>query len=358
MVKGGNLIKVPASRYAYFKIMVTRLLKNRLFIIAVFFLGAVVGLFLHKINIFKEKTTVYLQMQRLYTPGGHFVNPLIAVENPQGGDLKLEDIKYSVEGYINRCKEKGEISSVSVYLRHLNYGTWVGINEDENYAAASHIKVPLMMAYLKMAEKDPAILNKEIKYDTEINTQAQQNIVPKDSLQLGNAYTIDDLLSRMVINSDNRATAVLYKNIDLKLLAKVYSDLKIPIPDLTEPESQISAKDYAAFFRALFNCTYLTEDLSDKAIKLLSKTEFKDGIVAGVPDNINVAHKFAERKYEGEIFPLQKFQLHDCGIVYYPKSPYLICIMTRGKDFKTLKGIIQHISEIVYEHEAEKMDLF
>lgn len=332
--------------------------KNRFFIIVVFFLGVAVGLFLHKINIFKEKTTAYLQIQRLYTPEGHLVNPLIKVENPQDGDVKLEEIKYAIEEYINKCKERGDVSSVSVYLRQLNYGTWIGVSEDEYYAAASLIKVPLMMVYLKMAEKDPSILNKEIKYDTEINTQASQNIVPKNSLQLGNSYTVDELLSYMIVNSDNIASAILLKNIDFKLVSNIYSDLKISIPDLTEPENQISAKDYATFFLVLYSCTYLTEDLSEKAIKLLSKTEFKDGIVAGVPDNITVAHKFAERKYAGDIYSLKGSQLHDCGIVYYPNAPYLICIMTRGGDFNILEGIIKNISKIVYESEEKAMALF
>jgi len=334
------------------------MLKNRFFITAVFFLGVAVGLFLHKINIFKEKTTAYLQIQRLYPPEGHLVNPLIKVENPQGGDVKLEEIKYAIEEYINKCKERGDVSSVSVYLRHLNYGTWIGINEDERYATASLFKVPLMMAYLKMAEKDPSIFNKEIKYDIEINTQASQNIVPKNSLQLGNSYTVDELLSYMIVNSDNKAMAILLKNIDSKLVSNIYSDIKISTPDLTESEYEISAKDYATFFLVLYSCTYLTEDSSEKAIKLLSKTEFKDGIVAGVPDNITVAHKFAERKYAWDIYSLKGYQLHDCGIVYYPSSPYLICVMTKGGDFNILEGIIKNISKIVYESEEKAMALF
>jgi len=350
-------MKVPASRYIHLKIMIARMLKNRFFIIAVFFLGIAVGLFLYKINIFKQKTTTYLQIQRLYPGNGHLVNPLMSVENPQDNDPKLEEIKYAIEEYINKSKERGDVSSVSVYLRNLNYSTWIGVNEDENYAAASLLKVPLMMAYLKLSEKDPSILNKEIKYDTEINIQFSQNMVPKNSLQLGDAYTVDELLSHMIVNSDNIASGILLNNIDLKLFSKVYSDLKIPIPDLTESENQISAKDYAAFFRAIYNCTYLTEDLSEKAIELLSKTEFKDGIVAGVPDDITIAHKFAERKYAGDIYSLKGSQLHDCGIVYYSKSPYLICVMTRGKDFNTLKEIIKNISKTVYEHEKMATNL-
>jgi len=325
--------------------------KNKLLIVAIFSLGVAVGLFMHKINILKENNAVSLQIQRLYPSQKNLVDPLLLVESPQDGDVKLRGTKYAIEAYINQCKERGDASSVSVYLRHLNYGTWIGINEDENYAAASLIKVPLMIAYLRMAEKNPLVLKKEIKYDKEINIQLQQNIVSGDKLQLGAVYTVDELLSLMIINSDNTAKNLLLSNIDLKLVYNVYSDLKIPVPDFTEPECEVSAKDYATFFRVLYSCTYLSEDLSAKAIRLLSETEFKDGIVAGVPDNITVAHKFAERKYGGDDYSLKGSQLHDCGIVYYPKSPYLICVMTRGRDFNTLEGVIKKISKIVYERE-------
>jgi len=133
-----------------------------------------VGLFMHKINILKENNAVSLQIQRLYPSQKNLVDPLLLVESPQDGDVKLRGTKYAIEAYINQCKERGDASSVSVYLRHLNYGTWIGINEDENYAAASLIKVPLMIAYLRMAEKNPLVLKKEIKYDKEINIQLQQ----------------------------------------------------------------------------------------------------------------------------------------------------------------------------------------
>lgn len=119
----------------------------------------------------------------------------------------------------------------------------------------------------------------------------------------------------MIIDSDNIAKEILLRNMDFRLISSMYTALKIPVPDLTEPEYQVSAKDYATFFRVLYSCTYLNEDLSAKAIELLSKTEFKNGIVAGVPDNITVAHKFAERKYAGGYVLTKRVQLHDCGIV-------------------------------------------
>ena len=41
-------------------------------------------------------------------------------------------------------------------------------------------------------------------------------------------------------------------------------------------------------------------------------------------------------------------QLHDCGIIYYPGNPYLLCVMTRGDSFGELSSTIRDISDIIY----------
>ena len=66
--------------------------------------------------------------------------------------------------------------------------------------------------------------------------------------------------------------------------------------------------------------------------------------MAELPNDIVVAHKFGERDLEDNTK-----QLHDCGVVYYPQNPYLICIMTHGQSYKSLERIIQHISGKVYK---------
>jgi hypothetical protein len=85
--------------------------------------------------------------------------------------------------------------------------------------------------------------------------------------------------------------------------------------------------------------------MSEKALDSLSKTDFQSGLVKGVPQAVTVAHKFGEHSDE----TTQNKQLHDCGIVYYPKHPYLLCVMSKGKNFEYLDNAIAAISQIVYE---------
>ena len=79
---------------------------------------------------------------------------------------------------------------------------------------------------------------------------------------------------------------------------------------------------------------------------LLSQSTFQQGLVAGLPAGIVVAHKFGERGYNNPTIP---DQLHDCGIVY-TKKPYVICVMTQGTGYDAMAGIIAHISKMVYDY--------
>jgi len=101
---------------------------------------------------------------------------------------------------------------------------------------------------------------------------------------------------------------------------------------------------YAGFFRILYNGTFLSKEMSDKALGVLTGVAFRRGIVAGVGDGVTVAHKFGERSEE-----TGAKQLHDCGIVYYPRHPYLLCVMTKGADFDALAGELSAISRAVYQ---------
>ncbi|MFA5532631.1 MAG: serine hydrolase, partial [Candidatus Shapirobacteria bacterium] len=161
-------------------------------------------------------------------------------------------------------------------------------------------------------------------------------------------HTVEDLLKRMIIYSDNDSYNNLFKNIDNNEILQVYKDLNIDISKILENSNGniINVKDYASFFRILFNASYLNQDMSEKALSLLSQVEYQKALVAGVPKNIKVAHKFGEREFlaTGEV------QLHDCGIVYLPKKPYLLCIMTRSSNLDKAVPSIKKISQETFQY--------
>lgn len=277
-----------------------------------------------------------------------FINPLLECENISiSQDKNLSSLKKSIQFIIDQNIDNNQISFASVYYRDLNNGPWFGINEREYFSPASLIKVPIMMAYLKETENDHHLLERKIT-NTKIFDYSQQNITPTQTIELDKEYTIDDLINRMIIYSDNAAYELLLENIDHVKIYNTYKDLDVDISKAEkDPNGNIiTVKDYASFFRILFNSSYLDQNNSEKALNILSKTQYYKGLVAGIPENITVAHKFGERQY----LPSKEKQLHDCGIVYVPDKPYLICIMSRSDNFDSAANFIKQASKTVYDH--------
>jgi beta-lactamase class A len=282
------------------------------------------------------------------SPGTYkFINPLLECEGVNfGQDRNLSYLKTAVNNFIDSRIQQKQIDFASIYYRDLNNGPWVGINEKELFSPSSLIKVPLMMTYYKIAESDPSILLKELSTSVPDDPR-DQNIKPEVTLVPDQKYTVDELIRRMIIYSDNQAYILLNNNVDQKVLINVYNDLGVDISKgYTDPTGNIiSVKAYASFFRILYNSSYLNKAMSEKALQLLGQSKFTQGLVAGLPSDIVVSHKFGERQY----MDTRQKQLHDCGIVYLPGKPYLLCIMTRGQDFTNLTSTVKEISALVYQ---------
>lgn len=246
---------------------------------------------------------------------------------------------------IDAWKKSGEVSHVTVYFRDLENGPTFGIDEKEHFAPASLLKVPIMIALLKYAETHPEILDETVKAEEAV-TVGQNVFDPEKTVVPDHAYTIREVLRRMIVYSDNGSKELLRRyleSVSPGILDQTFIDLGI---SLQNPDGSqfLTVKTYASLFRALFNASYLNREMSEEALQLLSETEFSKGIVAGVPEGTEVAHKFGYLDVHRD-----EHQLHDCGIVYHPHMPYLLCIMTRGKNVETVTDIIAKISQRVFE---------
>jgi formylmethanofuran dehydrogenase subunit D len=98
------------------------------------------------------------------------------------------------------------------------------------------------------------------------------------------------------------------------------------------------------FFLRLYAKDYLNAEDSDAVIQLMTNKEFSNGLVSPLPQTVAVSHKFGERAFDDS----NSKQLHDCGIVYAPEKPYILCVMTKGTDFDAESAAIRHISGTVY----------
>lgn len=286
-----------------------------------------------------------------------FINPLIGSVSGPGTEVGIfSDIKSDIVSYLKKEKKNENLYGYSLYVRDLSTGLWFGDHENDNFFPASLFKLPIALAVYKQGEDDPSFLKRRLIYTQEIsniNTAVQVNSA--SNLTVGQSYTVEELVLDMIVLSDNGAKNLLLSSMDGKYIDQLFEAVALVDPSKKE-KYIISSRQYALFLRILYGSSYLNEENSERIMEMLAKTDFKQGIVAGVPGNVEVAHKYGVYEIEEEINGVTKNarQLHDCGIVYHEDRPYIFCLMTKGKDSETLYNIVAKVSETVYEYQESK----
>lgn len=275
-----------------------------------------------------------------------FINPLLDSSETNQALLpsKVSEIKKKVEDLTEQYKTEGKMKSASLYYRDLKNGPRFVTNEDERYTPASLLKVPLLISFFKQTETNPDILNEKITFNVDLIDAWFPQQEDEFLAKYGETYTVLDLIEKMIIHSDNNATQLLQKRVPASVNERVFRDFGIPLPPLVSSRDPfITANEYAGFFRILYNGTYLSHSLSERALEILSRSSYKDGIRKGVPEDIAISSKFGIQESVGEV------QLHECGIIYHPIRPFIICIMTTGKDLREQTKFLSEVTKLIYE---------
>lgn len=284
---------------------------------------------------------------RIYAREYPLTNKYIDCGEYEQSTKRLDSLEKAFDEATDRFIADGKAERISVWARDLRTKQWAAKGEAEVYIPASLLKVPLMIMYFKFAEIRPDILSQTILYNEPAKVWPQ-DYAASSTLEIGKSYSAEELIERMIIESDNVAMSLLASNIDNAFANTVLTDLGLKVPAVPDNADFVTVKNYANIFRILYNASYINRANSQKALDILSRTKFK-GIDEGVPQETLTAHKFGERTTMNADGSLKR-ELHDCGIVYKKSGPYSICIMTEGKNFDDLYGIIRDLSRITYEN--------
>jgi beta-lactamase class A len=236
------------------------------------------------------------------------------------------------------------VKHISIYFYSFKTAKEIKINDTYKYYPASLEKVPIMIAYLKIAQSYPTILQYPLSYTLNDSKPYKQNIVLGKNIYYNKKYTVDELIQKMIEFSDNKATNVLFDHLNTRIITNVFTDLGIKNPEVNNINYLISVSDYAKFFKALYKEDYLNKGMSQKAMHYLIESKYRNGLVAGVPSSVPVAEKFGERIFYK---PEKISQFHECGI-FYTHDPYLLCVMTDGNNIYQQSDIVKDISQLVY----------
>src|SRR4051812_25087742 len=151
--------------------------------------------------------------------GYRFIKPIVDAKQ-ECESQKYKSVKDDIANLIKGYKDNGSLTSASVYLQDFKQNDWIGYNDTEKYNPGSLLKVPLLIAYLKMAENHPGLLDTQLRFDKEYHYDKNPVFLSK-AIKFGNAYTIKDLLHYTIAYSDNNANNLLFDHVDFPVLQKV-----------------------------------------------------------------------------------------------------------------------------------------
>ncbi|HUD11838.1 MAG TPA: serine hydrolase [Candidatus Saccharimonadia bacterium] len=227
----------------------------------------------------------------------------------------------------------------SFYFEYLPDGTSIRIGEDNDLVAASLIKVPLVMNLYRAAELGKVNLDKTVTVTPSEVDSAFGDLYKKGA---GYKLTLRQAAQYALEQSDNTATHVIYDHVGNLLSVNDQSLAGLDVDqNFKDGQAIINARSYASVLKGLYYASYLTNADSEQILVYLSHSADTNRLTADIPKNVIVAHKLGVNN--------ATWAQSDCGIVYVPRRPYLICAMV-GLRQDQANTFIAGISKDVYDY--------
>ncbi|ESA36758.1 beta-lactamase class a [Leptolyngbya sp. Heron Island J] len=176
----------------------------------------------------------------------------------------------------------------TIYMFDLDTGNYVDVAGNAEVAAASTIKLPILVAFFK------AVDDGRITVDQTLAMQSSQIAGGSGDMQVqppGTRYTALEVATQMIINSDNTATNMMIDllggapelNQQFASWGLTMTVLRNPLPDL-EGTNTTSAQDLVRMLAHLHKGEILSLRSRDRVMNILQRTYNKKLLPAGVSE--------------------------------------------------------------------------
>ena len=272
----------------------------------------------------------------------------------------------------------------SLYARHLPSGREIAVRADEPMNALSVIKIPVMLLAYRDAEAGTLDLDERYRIRPEDLRRGSGLL---QTFAAGLEPTWRDLITQMIITSDNTATDVIIARLGLERVNEMLSELgyeqtrlRATTGDLfrrvwvmadpanaalshrevfergfpSDPEASertfrfegdaeewlgsISAREIAGLLAQIHNAEVASRASSDEMIRILERQFYSTRLPRYIRFRASVAHKTGDwPPYAG----------NDVGILYYEGGPTVIAVFTNQNtgDFIELESTLGRIAE-------------
>lgn len=243
-----------------------------------------------------------------------------------------------------------------VYLEDLQTGEQLAFNQDERFYAASVIKVPIMTAVFGEVYAGKFALESKITLRSEEQVGGAgilQHMTP------GSEWTVQDLVTLMIIQSDNTATNILIDLVGRDAIraamqatemtnSRFYNKLMI-VPAQVDGYNEVTAADLGNHLRYLATGKVISYDSCERMIAILKQQQHRDRIPYHFPypggDVIGSLPRWEFANKTGSVTKIT----HDMGILYIGSKAVTICVLNKGLEQRPAVQSIAKIGKLVFD---------
>ncbi|MEM8545417.1 MAG: serine hydrolase [Cyanobacteria bacterium P01_H01_bin.119] len=232
----------------------------------------------------------------------------------------------------------------TIFMVDLDSGAYVDIGGDQQVAAASTIKLPILVAFLQAVDRGTVRLDQSLTLNQEDLAGGSGEM---ENQPIGSQYSALEVASAMIITSDNTATNMIIEllggadtlNQQFRSWGLTQTLIRNPLPDLPGT-NMTSAKDLAALMARIDQGQLLEMRSRDRLMAIMQRTQSRNLIPAGVSNEALVANK------TGDIATV----LADVALIDLPNgNRYVLAVLTtRPENDGRARELIRRVSQEVY----------
>lgn len=232
---------------------------------------------------------------------------------------------------------KNKPGSYSVYYKNLKTEESFGINEKQIETAASVNKVPIVAAVYYLDSQGKLSLNDKITIlKSDIQDYGTGSLRYQNP---GQSYSIRNLVSLSIKQSDNTAAHVLGVRIGTDVLQSFIDELGLTQTNMDG--NTTTTFDMEKLFENIWNGKFASPAKTQELLNFMTDTDTEDRLPSELPKTVKIYHKTGD----GEGF------VHDVGIIDDGKNVYYLGVMTSdiGNNEDLTKKTISQVSKKIYE---------
>jgi len=297
----------------------------------------------------------------------------------QGGDLASR-----IEASLDALNAK-----TSFYAKHLPSGREIAIRADEPMNALSVIKIPIMV--LAYRDADAGALDLDGRYQVQPEDMRRGSGLLQ-SFTPGIEPTYRDIITQMIITSDNTATDVMINRLGLERVNTMLTELGFEqtrlrattgelfkaVLELADPQNasfsdrevfesgipsdpqaavrsfdfegdstqwlgRITAREISQMLEAIEEGEFASPESSDEMIGILRRQFYRSMLPQRLRDRASIAHKTGGWPPDAA---------NDVGILYYEGGPTVVAVFTNQNkgDFFELEATVGRIAADLVDH--------